>query len=76
MLWTGFDKALAQVKHFASGSMVDLSRVDREKKLEEILVNEAPIDRNAQEAHARMTVQIEVEDEKEGGEAPIYPDLS
>ena len=24
----GFDKAFAQVKHFASGSMVDLSKVD------------------------------------------------
>ena len=52
----GFDETLTQVKHFASGSLVDLSRVDREKKLEEILVKEASTDHNTQEAPAGMTV--------------------
>ena len=38
--------------------------MDQEKKLDEILEEEAPIDRNAQEAPVGMTVQIGVEDER------------
>ena len=33
----GFDEALAQVRHFAKGTPVDLSKVNHEKKLGEIL---------------------------------------
>ena len=63
----GFDEALTQVKHFANGSMVDLSRVDQERKLDEILVKEAPTDRNAQEVPPGMTVRIGAEEEEEEG---------
>ena len=42
----GFNEDLTQVKHFSSGSMIDLSRVDWERKLTEILVEEAPTDYN------------------------------
>ena len=45
----GFNETLAQVKYFSSGNSIDLSRVDRERKLAEILVEEALTDRNAQE---------------------------
>ena len=41
----GFDEALAQVKYFAGESSVDLSRIDREKKLQEMLVERVSTDR-------------------------------
>ena len=70
----GFDKALAQVKYFASRSTIDLSRADRKRKLIEILAEEAPTDHDVQEVVAGAIVQLGVEEE---GETPIhYPDLS
>ena len=38
----GFDKAFAQVKHFANRTPIDLSRVAQERKLDEILVEKPP----------------------------------
>ena len=55
------------MKHFISGSTIDLSKMDRERKLAEILVEEAPADRNAQELAAEVIVHLEVEEEEEGG---------
>ena len=46
----GFDEALAQVKHFANKTPIDLSRVDQERKLEEILVKGALTNQDASEA--------------------------
>ena len=45
--------------------MVDLSKVDREKKLEEILTEGALTDCNAQETPTGLAVQIAVEEEEE-----------
>ena len=69
----GFDKALVQVKHFASGSMVDLSRVDQERKLADILAEEVPTDHNVQEVATRAIVQLGVEEEEEEGGNPRLP---
>ena len=68
----GFDEALTQVKHFASGSTVYLSRVDRERKLAKILAKEAPTDRNVQEVVVGATMQLGTkEEEAEGGKPPF-----
>ena len=52
----GFNKALVEVKHFASGNLINLFRVDRERKVTKILVKEAPTDRDAQEVAANLIV--------------------
>ena len=48
----GFDEALAQVKHLANGNLIDISRVNWERKFVEILAEEAPINRDAQQVVA------------------------
>ena len=37
------------MKHFTSGNLIDLSRVDWERKLVEILAEKVPTDHDAQE---------------------------
>ena len=69
----GFDEALAQVKHFASGALIDLSKVDREKKLDEILATDALTSQGAPVTEASHLPPFGVE---EGGETPVrYLDL-
>ena len=55
--------------------MVDLSKVVREKKLEEILAKEAPTNHNTQETPVGIIVQVTVEEEKEeeGVKPPFIP---
>ena len=53
------------MKHFASKSPINLLRVDRERKLAEILVNKAPTNRDAPEVVAGTIVQIRTEEEEE-----------
>ena len=62
----GFDEALAQVKHFARESMINLSKVDWERKLEEMLAEGASTNRHVQEAPAGMTMRVRVKEEEEG----------
>ena len=75
----GFDEALAQVKHFAAGGSIDLSKVDREKKLEDILAAEAAGSQGGRAAEGSEKSPIgveEEEEEEEGEETPeFYPDL-
>ena len=52
------------MKHFAIGSPINLSRVDQERKLSEILAKEAPTDRDAPKVAIGVIVQIEAEEEK------------
>ena len=60
------------MKHFVSRSMVNLSRVDQEKNLDEILVEKAPTDCNAQKALVGTTVQIGVEEQEEEEVKPPF----
>ena len=66
----GFNEGPAQVKHFASGNLIDLSRVGREKKLNEILVVGAPTNQDAPEVAVVLIIQIGVEEEEEEGGNP------
>ena len=65
----GFDEALAQVKHFTSETPIDLSRVDRERKLDEIMAERAPTNQDALELVVGLIIQIGMEEDKdeEGG---------
>ena len=73
----GFDETFAQVKHFVGESMVNLSKVDWERKLEEMLVKRASINRLVQEVPVGTAVRVMLEEEEEEeGETPIYPNLS
>ena len=72
----GFDKALTQVRHFARGTPVNLSKVDREKKLSEILAIKAMSSQVARAAVGGEETPIGVNEEEEGAETPIrYPNL-
>ena len=53
--------------------MVNLSKVDQERKLAKIMVEEALTDHNAQEVAVRITVWLGVEEEKEEGGNPCLP---
>ena len=44
MFEDGFDKAIAQVKHFNMGVSIDFTLVNREKKLDEILGQQLSIE--------------------------------
>ena len=51
------------MKHFTGESTVNLSKVDRERKLEDMLAEGASIDRHVQEAPAVTAVWVGVEEE-------------
>ena len=73
----GFDKTLAQVKHFAKGALVDLSKVDQERKLDEILAVDAPTSQGVLVMVVGHWTLFKVKEEEEGGKTPIcYLDLS
>ena len=68
------------MKHFSNRSLIDLSRVDRKRKLVEILAKEALTNRDTPKVVAGVIVQIRMEEEEEEGEKPsfvilIYLDL-
>ena len=72
-----FDKVIAQVRHFAKGTPVDLSKVDHEKKLSEILTVEATSSQVARAAMGGKESSIGIDKEEEAAETPIrYPNLS
>ena len=73
----GFNKALTEVKHFSSGTSIDLSRVDQEMKLDEILVEGAPTNQDTPEAAMGPIIQIngEEDEEEEGGNPRSLPRL-
>ena len=64
-----FDEALTQVKYFVSGNSINLSKVDQERKLDEILAKKAPTNQDALEAVVGLVIQIDAEEdeEEEGG---------
>ena len=74
----GFDEALAQVKYFASENLIDLSRVNQERKLYEIQAKEALTNQDAPKVVVGPVIYIGAEeDEEEEGETPVhYLDLS
>ena len=61
------------MKYFSNRSTVDLSKVDRERKLADILAKEALTNRNIQEMVVGVTVQLGAEDEEEEGGNPCLP---
>ena len=68
----GFDEAIAKVKHFSSGASVD-----RERKLDEILMTDAPTSQGVPAMEASHLISFGAKEEEEGGDTPVhYPDLS
>ena len=59
-----FNEALTQVKHFASGTPIDLSNIDQERKLAEILAKEVPTNGDVQEMVTGLIIQL---GEEKGG---------
>ena len=58
----GFNEALAQVSHFARGAPIDLSKVDQEKKLDEILAAEATSNQGVQTMGVGPRTSFEVDE--------------
>ena len=59
------------MKYFAIGNLINLSRVDQERKLDEILVKEVPTNQDAQKVATGSVIQLKMkEDEEEEGANP------
>ena len=73
----GFDEAFTQVRYFAKGVLIDLSKVDRKKILSEILVIEASGSQGGRATEGNEGTPIGADEEEEEVETLIlYPDLS
>ena len=62
----GFDEALAQVRRFAKGALVNLLKVGSERKLDEILATDASTSQGVPTTRASHLTLFGVEEEEEG----------
>ena len=67
----GSMRPFAQVRHFTRGTPIDLSKIDWEKKLDEILAAEATSSRGIQAMRGGQLTTIGVDEEEEGAETPV-----
>ena len=70
-----FDEDLAQIKHFNNSASVDLLKVDRGRKLEEILAQGASDYQGAPTVLAGLVVYLKEEGEEKES-STYYPNLS